>query len=218
MKHFCYYFLIPFISVQIKAQSKLLSNEIMPSRLVQTTFNDSVKKDFKVNFPIFRVYKYTDRSGEYYCILAESRDSIDNEKDTFNHSIKAINLKFESGKFKKLWELNDNIIHNRNEENSIWFWTSYFDFVDFDSDELIEPVIVYGTRAINGYDDGQIKFIIFYKSQKIVIRHQNGVLDNQRETQVDHLFYTLPQKLKDNIKTKMALMEKQGKAIFTETW
>jgi|SRR5215469_3948642 len=181
-------------------------------------FTDTVKKDLKINLPIFRVYKYADKSGEFVCVLTESDDSISNDKDTFSHSIKAVNLRIDNGKLNKVWELNDNIVKNWHEENSIWFWTSYFDFKDFDNDGLIEPIIVYGTSAMNGYDDGRIKFIIYYKGKKIAIRHQNGILDDERETKIDDTFFSLPPKLKDNIKSKMALMEKQNKAIFTQTW
>ena len=129
-----------------------------------------------------------------------------------------MNLKVSEGKLVTTWELNDNIIKNEKQENSIWFWTSYFDFKDFDNDGLVEPVLVYGTRAINGYDDGRIKFIVYYKGKKSAIRHQNGVLDYERKTEIDKSFFSLPQKLKDNIKSKMVLMEKQDKAIFTQTW
>ena len=44
------------------------------------------------------------------------------------------------------------------------------------------------------------------------------MLDNERKTEIDNSFYSLPKNLKDDIKAKMALMEKQGKAIFTATW
>ena len=145
------------------------------------------------------------------------RDSIRNVKDTFNSAIRAIDLKFEKGNFQKIWEINDHV-KSDGDENSIWFWTSYFDFKDFDNDKLIAPIIVYGTNGMNGFDDGRIKFIIYYKGKKIAIRQQNGVLDDERKTEIDNSFYSLPQKLKDNIKAKMALMEKQGKAIFTATW
>ena len=190
----------------------------MTRKQIETIFTDSIKKEFKINYPIFKVYKYSDKSGDFLCILTESNDSIFNNKDTFNQSIKAINMKIDKNNFIKTWELNDNTIKNEKEENCIWFWTSYFEFKDFDNDGLIEPIIVYGTSAMNGFDDGRIKLITFYKGQKIAIRHQNGVLDNERQTQIDKAFYSLPQKLKDNIKSKMTLMEKQNKAIFTATW
>ena len=212
------FFLTFFNLTLLEAQQKSSASELLTHKQIETIFTDSIKKEFKINYPIFRVYRYTDKSGNFLCVLTESNDSIVNNKDTFNRSIKAINLKINKNNFVKIWELNDNTIKSENEENSIWFWTSYVDFKDFNNDGLVEPIIVYGTSGMNGFDDGRIKFIIFYKGQKIAIRHQNGVLDNERQTQIDKAFYSLPQKLKDDIKSKMALMKKQNKAIFTVTW
>ena len=189
------------------AQQNGTACKILSSNEIKKILSDSVKKEMKISYPIIRVYKYSDKSGEFLCVLTESNDSI-SDKDTFNHNIKAINIKVDKGKFVKKWELNDNIVKNNNDENSIWFWTKYFDFKDFDNDGVIEPIIVYGTGGMNGYDDGRIKFIIFYNGRKIAIRHQNGVLDDERHTQIDNAFYSLPQNLKDNIKSKMALIEK----------
>jgi hypothetical protein len=201
----------------VPGEARPVSSEIVPQSEVKQLFTDSIKREFQLGFRIFRVYKYNDRSGEYFCVLTESTDSISNDKDTFNHSIRAVDIKIEQDKWVKNWELNDNII-NQNEENSIWFWTRYALFMDFDGDGLIEPLIVYGTRAMNGYDDCRIKFIIYYKGKKIVIRHQNGILDNERKTSVEDAFYSLPQALKDSVKSKMKVMENEDKAIFTETW
>lgn len=118
----------------------------------------------------------------------------------------------------KISELNDRVIKNDAHENNIWFWTKYCDFKDYDNDSLVDLIIVYGTSAMNGYDDGRIKFIIFYKGTKVAIRHQNGVLDFERETQVDKSFYDLPKSLKTSIMQKMELMEKNQHAIFPHGW
>lgn len=211
-------FLLIFSPVMLKAQQKLLTGEILTNTQIAQIITDSVKKEFKLDYPIFRVYRYIDKSGEFLCVLTESNNTIDSENDTFNHSIKAVDLKVVNDKFEKVWEINDNILKNHNGETSIWFWTRFSDFQDFDNDGLVEPIIVYGTRASSGYDNDRIKFIIYYKGKKIAIRHQNGILDNERQTLVDDSFYALPQKLKDNIKTKMAVMVKEEKAIFTASW
>ena len=194
------------------------TNQTLSQLETNTIFTDSVRRQLNIDFPIFRVYKYGDKSGKFLCVLTESNDSISSSNDTFNHSLRALNLKIDGRRLTKTWEINDNIIKNEKDENSIWFWTNYLDFKDFDSDGLVEPIVVYGTRAMNGYDDNRIKFIIYYKGKKFAIRHQNGVLDNERKTEIDSSFFSLPKKVKDNIKSKMALMEKQAKAIFTQTW
>ncbi|WP_394342829.1 M949_RS01915 family surface polysaccharide biosynthesis protein [Lacibacter luteus] len=200
------------------AQKATLPSEILTSKQVTELFPDTVRKTLNINFPIFRVYKYSDKAGQYYCILSESRNVISVDKDTFSHNIKAINVKADNGSFIKLWEINDNIIKNNNDESSIWFWTKYIDFKDYDNDGLADPFIIYGTSAANGYDDARIKFIIYYRGQKIAIRHQNGVLDFERETMVDKLFYDLPQSLQTSTKQKMELMIKNNQAIFPAGW
>jgi hypothetical protein len=199
-------------------QKTTVISEILTAKQVTELFPDSIRKILNVSFPILRVYRYADKTGKYYCILTESRNEITAGKDTINHKIKAINVKADKGSFINLWEINDNVIKNDNDESSIWFWTKYIDFRDYDGDGLADPIIIYGTSGANGYDDGRIKFLIYYKGQKVAIRHQNGVLDYERETQVDKAFYDLPQSLQVAIKHKMELMMKNNQAIFPAGW
>lgn len=206
-----------FLFAASYAQKKTVTTEILTTKQVTQLLPDSIRKNLHINYPIFRVYKYGDKGGQYYCILTESQDEITAENDTTNYRIKAVNVKNDNGSFSKLWEINDNI-QNESEENNIWFWTKYAEFKDHDGDGSIEPIIVYGTSGLNGYDDGRIKFIIYYKGQKIAIRHQNGVLDFERETQVDKAFYNLPQSLQASVKQKMEKMMQQNQAIFPNGW
>jgi len=200
------------------AQSTAITSNILTSKQVTELFTDSVRKALNITFSIFRVYKYTDKSGAFYCILTESRNEITANKDTLNYKIKAVTVKPDNNSFTRIWEINDNIIRNDNDESSIWFWTKYIDFKDYDGDGLSEPVIIYGSSGANGYSDGRIKFIIYYRGQKIAIRHQNGVLDFERETQVDKMFYELPQALQAGIMHKMELMIENNQAIFPRGW
>src|SRR5579872_7290449 len=82
------------------AQQNKPASEILSRTQVVSIFTDSVKQAFKINFPIIRVYKYADRSGQYFCVLTETMDSIvkDDEGgyDTLHHAIRAINLKSDS--------------------------------------------------------------------------------------------------------------------------
>lgn len=199
------------------AQITKVTSEILSAEQVKK-FLDTVPETLNIKFPIIRIYKYEDKRGRFYCVLTESRDEISVENDTMNYKIKAINFKAENGSYTKIWEIDDNIIKNDSDESSIWFWTKYCDFKDYDGDGLADPIIVYGTYGANGYDDGRIKIIIYYKGQKIAIRHQNGVLDNERETKVDNSFYNLPQSLQNSIKQKMDLMIKNNNAIFPYGW
>jgi hypothetical protein len=148
-------------------------------------------------------------------------DSIEKDDeggyDTLHHSIRAINLKSDGNGWTKVWELNDFIIKPEEyviPEVTIWFWTRYFDFQDFDNDGLIEPILVYGTRSQTGFDEARVKIIIYYKGQKVAVRHQDSVEDGGRWTQFDKSYKDLPQKLRDSVKAKMETMEKLNLAEF----
>jgi hypothetical protein len=218
VRHILFSLIAFFCFTTAFGQKTTVSFDILPPRQVTELFPDSIRRSLKINFPIFRVYKYADKTGQYYCILTESRNEITAEKDTINHNIKAINMWDDNGSFSKVWEINDNIVKNDNDENNIWFWTKYADFKDYDGDGLADPIVIYGTSGSNGYDNGRIKFILYYKGQKVAIRHQNGVLDYERETQVDKAFYNLPLSLQTAIKQKMELMTKNNHAIFPAGW
>lgn len=180
-------------------------------------YNDSIKSKFNIDYNIFRVYSYNDKIGKSFVVLTEKIDSITSTKDTLHHKIKAI--KFNSGfnGLEKEWEINDFIL-KENEESSIWFWTKYCDFSDIDGDGIIDPLLVYGTSGLNGYDDGRLKILLFYKGQKIAIRHQNGVLDFERNSQVDKAFYSLDLSIQNRIKEIMQKMIDNNHAIFPYGW
>lgn len=210
---FIFYTLTFFLSVcDIFGQSKFLTNTE-----VKEMFNDSVKSKFNIDYSIFRVYLYNDKTGKHFVALTEKIDSITSANDTLHHKIKAI--KFSTGPIglEKKWEIND-LILKENDENSIWFWTKYCDFSDIDADGIIDPILVYGTSGLNGYDDGRIKILLFYRGQKIAIRHQNGVLDFQRNTQVDQAFYLLDLSIQNRIKDVMQKMIDSNHAIFPYGW
>jgi hypothetical protein len=214
LKYLLFFFLHLFYAGLVSAQSTITGSEILSPQEINKIFSPAQKEKLNITNPVLRAYRYQDKSGHYICVLTQSQDSI-GVKDTFNYSIKAINLKVQNDQYVAVWELNDHIIKNANEENSIWFWANYCEFKDVDNDGLIDPVIVYGTSAMNGLDDGRIKIVVYNKGKKTAIRHQNAVLDDERKTLVDKSFYALPAKIKAVIKLKMARMEEKGQAIFT---
>ncbi|HVU59160.1 MAG TPA: hypothetical protein VHD83_29060 [Puia sp.] len=204
----------------LRAQQHKTTSEMIPAPRASSVIDDSVKKAFDINSFIFRVYKYTDTSGQYFCVLTESNDSFattdEGKPDTAHYRIRAVNLRSDNGKMTKVWEINDFILKN-GLEISIWWWTRFCLFQDYDDDGLIEPIIIYGTHSTDNIDGNRIKFIIYYKGQKIALRHHDSDLDEGRHTEVDKAFHSLPQKLKDAVKAKMELMNKEGLAIFDKT-
>lgn len=155
---------------QISAQKQGSPPVTLSIQQTEAVFTDTIKRRLKLSYPIYRVYQYGDRSGLYYCVLTESRDTVGEKKDTMNHFIRAVTCKVGPMGLTKLWEINDQVISVPNEEDNIWFWTKYIEFKDHDNDGLIEPLIVYGSTAINGYDDGRINKQAYYLRNELFLR------------------------------------------------
>lgn len=221
MKKLTVNLLMIFISFQVFGQNKSVSSEILSQTATTKIFTDSLIKQLNITYPIRRVYKCIDISGQFFIVLTESNDTVTADNDTLNYNIKAYNIADTKNGLIKKWEIKDFKIKQTNNnwwETSIWFWTKYSEFQDLDSDNFIDPILVYGTEGANGTDDGRIKIITYYKGEKIAIRHQNGVLDNDRNTQVDKEFYSLPIKIQDKVKEIIQKMIDNGHAIFPYGW
>ncbi len=189
--------------------------KILSSAEVNKLFSDGTKNLFNISYPIYKVYQYPNDNFNYYVVLTESVDEVKG-KDSISKNIKAIIFKEFNGKLNKELEITDNIIPTLNEEKTIFFWTKYISFEKVEN--TIVPIIVYGTNAMNNFMDGRIKIIIVYHNQKIVIRHQNAVLDGERLTKIDKVFYTLPTTIQNAVKKKITAMEKADNAILGYGW
>lgn len=192
-----------------------LSAQTVPaSRILSKTesnviFTATVKNQFRISLPIRRVYEYNDRSGRFLLVVSESIDKIIAKGDTLHHQIKALNLAYNPAGLEKKWELNDMIRRGDaadHPERSIWFWTKFFKLADLDNDGLIDPILVYGSTGEDA-DDGRLRIMTYYKGQKIALRHQEGTLDEERNTSVDKEFYTLPLKVRTAVRKLMTELE-----------
>lgn len=217
MKKFCLLLFILSAAIPMAAQTTVTS-EIIP--VAQATWlTDSLKYLLRLSYPVTTIYRYTDKSGTYYCVLTESRDSIIPSKDTFHFRIRGVNLKHEpGGQYSKVWEMNDYILQKDQLESDIGFWNQYISFDDLDKDGLADPLIVYGTTAANGFSDGRMKCMVFYKGEKIGVRHQNALQANERSTTIDKAFYSLPVALQTAVAQRMETMVKQQEAVFSSGW
>lgn len=220
-------FLLFFLSLTLDGylsgqttKTSTVNSFILSQSDVKQIFNEEIQKKFNIEYKIIRVYSYSDKSGQYYVVLTEKTDSIKPTKDTLHYKIKAYNFQKDKNELVKKWELNDFILkrNENSEEYNIWFWTKYCEFADIDKDGIIEPILVYGTEGMNGRDDGRTKILVYHKGQKNVIRHQNGVSDFQRNTEVNKTFYTLPQSIQDHVKVLMQKMSNNSQVIFPYGW
>lgn len=218
MKKIC--LLLPALAatLSLAAQNSPVNSEVIPTS--ETTWlTDSLKQIFRLSYPVNQVYHYSDRSGNFFCVFTESRDSIIPSKDTLHFRIRAVNLKQEpNGQFSKVWDMNDYVLQKDQHESDIWFWDQYISFEDIDNDGLADPLIVYGTSAGNGFSDGRVKCMLFYKGEKIGVRHQNALGVNDRNTTVDKAFYSLPASLQSAVLQRMEAMVKNQHAVFSSGW
>ena len=205
-------------------ETKIESHQLSENE-INTIFSAEIKNKYDIDFEIYRGYRYDDKAGSHLILMTEN--SIPKGSDTFrkthlevyNDSLKAyfFDLKNEQLKLKRT--LADFTINREFlPEYSIAFWTKFFELDDFDGDGIIDPILIYGTYGMNGSSDGRIKIIVLQNNQKIAIRHQNGILDGERNSVVDATFYDLPEGIqKQVIKQMKAIMENES-GIFPSGW
>jgi len=207
------FFLISLFSF---GQQTIVESKVLTDSIVQTVFTDAIKKELGIRFPIFRAYEYNDKLGKHYLVLTENK--LDDKLT--NDTIKAFNINANSSKLTIQWTINDFRLKKNevSEEKSIWFWSKYIELNDIDGDEIIDPIIVYGTSGINSVGDGRIKILTYYKNTKHAIRHQNGELDFQRNSKVDKEFYSIPTQIQRRVMQIMKAMTQDNNAIFSAGW
>lgn len=198
-------------------QEKISNFRPLSDTEIQSLFPEKTKSKLNIRFHISKAYEFNDTLGKHYLVLTENNYTLNGEND----SIKAYNIRFDNNEYKIDWTCSDFITINKNDSTerfSIWFWSKYIELTDIDADGRIDPIIVYGTTGINGTEDGKIKILTYYKGGKRAIRHQNGVLDFERETQIDSLFYELPEPIQEKVKAIMTKMTENEHVIFPYGW
>ncbi len=219
MQRIIFTLLLLLPTVLLCGQIKVGKSEILDQQEIAKIFTDSLKKQLNFIYPISKVYKCLDKSGQFYIVLTESTPSSKSKE--IHHNLRAYNLRQHKNTLSLNWMINDLITKqgtNDDIERSIWFWTKYCEFVDLNNDGLIDPILVYGTSGSNYTSDGRVKILIHYKGQKIAIRHQNGMLDFERNTKVDKAFYGLPVAIQNRTKLLMKKMTDENNAIFPHGW
>lgn len=185
-------------------------SRILEKNEVNAIFTSEVKSKLGIEYPIYRVYEYADNTGEILIVLSEKPIN-----DKIVSKIKLFAFEKRNNDFIQKWELNDGI---NNVEKNMNFWTKYCVFKDLDGDGTVEPIIVFGSTGENGFDDGRVKILVYFNNQKYVIRHQNGVTDYDRVTQIDQSFYNLPTSIQSEVKSIMQNIIDNNQTIFPNGW
>lgn len=216
MNKFIYAIVLILFSHFSFSQEVVVSSKSLTEQESQQIIDASVKTKFGITFPIFRVYEFNDKTGTNYLVLTE-RDYLKDSLKVKNDTIKAYLFNVKSNKLILQNTIKDFIYPNKAEKN-IWFFTKYLQLNDIDGDGIIEPIIVYGTLAANGLEDGRVKIITVYKNKKSAIRHQSGTLDFERGLQLDKTFYQLPAAIQTEVTSLMEKMSNQNSIIFPAGW
>ena len=201
-------------------QNSLFSSKQLTQQEIDSIFTDSLKTKLQIEYSIYRIYEYNDKEGKHFIVMSENEFECEEIEKCFD-SIKAYCYLYENGQFILEWNLKDFILPKGNEvseEYSISFWTKYFELGDYDNDGYFDPIIVYGTYGMNETDDGRIKILIYHKRKKRAIRHQNGTLDFERNTQVDEMYYQLPIEIQDRVQVIMKNITENNHGIFPYGW
>ncbi len=215
MRQIFLHLIVLFCLSNAYGQHKTTAVSNLTADQINKLFPDSVKRSLDIDLPIVSVYKYADLAGNHYSILTETNDGMSSDTgDSIHQKIKVVTAIDLNGSISKIWEINDYIVKDERGETSISYWTNYIDFRDIDGDGLIDPIIVYSTKTDNGFSDGRVKILLYYKGQKIAIRALNGTLDGERKVTVDKAFYDLPVALQLAVKLEMEQMEQSGVVIF----
>ena len=202
-------------------QNKSVYSKKLSAQEVNTIFSGALKKNLKIEYAINKVYEFNDNLGKHYLVLTVKETKCGNEYVNCNKAIKAYCIDYKNNNYNLKWNLNDFILPNGNEvseEFSISFWTKFLNLSDVDANGIIDPIIVYGTKGLNGFGDGRVKIVVYNNGKKFVIRHQNGISDYDRITKVDAGFYQLPSKIQRRVKEIIENLIKDKNVIFPYNW
>jgi hypothetical protein len=150
-----------------------------------------------ISMHVFKAYEYKDIGGLYDLFFCENRNTI-SDQDTLNTKIQAICYLNDRGHYIEKWKIVDRLDESADiqgdGELSIWFWSKYISNSDIDKDGLIEPIVIYGTKTIEGYS--RINIMIFYKGEKYSIKAQECDLDKCRTLNRSDKYGQLPRNIK----------------------
>ena len=222
MIKFLLFFIFPlFAFSQNTTQVKQLTNSE-----IEEKFPAEVLEKLGIKYPIYRIYTYEDKEGKHFWILTENQVfkktntgkiiPLKYKNDIINDKIKAFHLLEEENSFKIVKTIYDFRPDNQEYIYSIWFWTKYISLTDLDNDGYIDPIIIYGIVGDGDFSYSTVKILTYYKGNKIAIRHYNGVLDDERKTQIDTSFHSLPKPIREKIYNTIQFMEENNHSVFDQ--
>ncbi|MBP2832356.1 hypothetical protein J8281_09180 [Aquimarina sp. U1-2] len=207
-------------SKPISKHDELLLDSKFASKLAtkehQSIFNRRQQNQLGISNTVYQVYAYSDESGDHYLLLTDHMKTINAQNDTLYDNIYGMFVTKKNNQLKKRSTVDERI--DEDWETSIGFWNQYSELSDLNNDGMVDPILVFGTKGQNGYKDGRVKIMAYYRGKRMSIKHQNSEIKDGRLTKINKNFYGLPIQIQKAVKEKMRNMVKNGHAVFLENW
>lgn len=167
-------------------------------------------KTASVEFPVFKRYCYTDKSGSYALLLGEKQD-LPFPEEQLSSTIQAALYKVGiDNALTRQWAIRD---FAGEQAAGVNFRTKLFEFTDIDGDGLVDPILVYRFFDPDGGEHvdvdgfvGRIKIIAFHQGRKVAIHAVTGHFDGERKTTANSSYFALPKAVQQHLEKKMAAM------------
>lgn len=177
-------------SLSAEKKRKVLTKE------VKSTIGLKEKKIDSLNYLESNLYEYMDKLGKHYLLIEKYK-----LKNSISEVIKVYGFLNNKKSTILEWSFRDFSINGE----SVYIHMDN-NIKDIDNDNIIEPIFYYRVNK-------EVKVLIIYKGQKIVIRTQNiqNFLGSDKQSDlgkvlVDKLFYRLPQSIQKDALEKLKNM------------
>lgn len=183
---------------------------------------EALKKAGGLEFPVFKRYCYTDKSGSYALLLGEKQD-LPFPQEKLSSAIQASLYKVEGGNaLVRQWSIRD---FAGKDDGGVNFRSKLIELTDIDGDGRIDPVLVYRFFVLEdanhiATDDftGRIKIVTFHQGRKATIHAITGNLDGDRKTTANGNYFALPKSIRQHLVKKMSAMYSAGQFGFDNSY
>jgi len=189
----------------------MVYSKIVPKSQLDSILNDTICTKFNIQKPVLQLNSLRDKSGQYYIILSQRILAQYADKDSLNNSIRFMNLQIQNKNYSKVWDytvnaLPDFIVGTQ----SINFNMQIVEFLDYDNDSIIDPIISYSTKT-------EFHLLIFYKN-KITHIDLRFSTSKYRIMDIQDTYYKLPLQIQNAVICKLDKLFQEKPDEFPTAW
>ena len=187
------------------------------------SLHDTVFHRLEIYYPRIKQIDYFIEGNPFTLLLTQNNDDVrktGNVTDYHSHIV-AFGLNLSQDTILKVWQMQDMLKKQKDNnelENNIYWIKKYCEALDVNGDKNDEVFLVYASEGNNNISDGRLNIMTYFNDKKHFIRHQNGVLDFQRNMQVDKSIYKLPIEIQAKLKAILTDISNEDIAILPYGW